>query len=153
MAKKSKWNKRFIDLAFKVASWSKDPSCRVGAVVVSKDKLHFALGYNGLPRKVEDSEERLQISGKKLKLTVHAEVNAILNAPVRPDGWSLYATRMPCLCCALAIVQSGITKVYCPLIDTSSKWAQSQQEALALFKETGIKVVWLNKGELQHELI
>ena len=52
------WNKRFLDLAGHVAGWSKDPSTKVGAVIVNDDKQVLGLGYNGFPRGVHDCEER-----------------------------------------------------------------------------------------------
>ena len=49
-----KWNKRFMELAFLIASWSKDPSTKTGAVVVGPDREIRATGYNGLVRGVDD---------------------------------------------------------------------------------------------------
>ena len=48
----SKWDVRFLKLAHEVASWSKDPSTKVGCVLV-KGKKVVSLGYNGLPMGVE----------------------------------------------------------------------------------------------------
>ena len=56
-----KWNKRFMELAFLVASWSKDPSTKTGAVIVGPDKEIRSTGYNGPVRGVDDDvKERLE---------------------------------------------------------------------------------------------
>ena len=34
----AKWDHRFLDLATHIASWSKDPSTKVGCVVVGSDR-------------------------------------------------------------------------------------------------------------------
>lgn len=42
-----KWDIRFMKRAQELASWSKDPSTKVGAVIV-KGKHAVAEGYNGI---------------------------------------------------------------------------------------------------------
>ena len=75
-----KWNRRFMDLAFMVASWSKDPSTKTGAVVVGPDREIRATGYNGLVRGVDDNKpERLE-RPTKYDFFEHAERNAVYNA-------------------------------------------------------------------------
>lgn len=58
----------------------KDPSCKVGAIIVSPDNLVVATGFNGLARTLVDDETLLQNKLEKLGWVVHAEHNAILNA-------------------------------------------------------------------------
>ena len=53
-----KWNNRFMELAFLVASWSKDPSTKTGAVIVGPDKEIRATGYNGPVRGVQTASSR-----------------------------------------------------------------------------------------------
>ena len=76
----NKWVKRFFRLANEVATWSKDPSTKVGAVIVGENKQIISQGYNGFPRGVDDTEERYNNREIKYKMVVHAEMNAILNA-------------------------------------------------------------------------
>ena len=45
-----KWPRRFLDLAYQVASWSKDPSTQVGAVVVDQQGHPMSFGFNGMPK-------------------------------------------------------------------------------------------------------
>jgi len=68
----NKWDYRFIKLAKEIASWSKDPSTKVGAIAVN-DKRIIATGYNGFPKGIEDSNNRLSDRETKLAFMVHAE--------------------------------------------------------------------------------
>jgi dCMP deaminase len=73
------WEDYFMDLACKIAERSKDPSTKVGCVVVTEDKVIAATGYNGIPRGVEDKHERMERPAKYL-WTAHAEENAVAHA-------------------------------------------------------------------------
>ena len=46
----NKWDIRYLELAELVASWSKDPSSKIGAVAVGSKGEVLAQGYNGFPR-------------------------------------------------------------------------------------------------------
>lgn len=113
---KYKWDLRFMQLAQMVASWSKDPSTKVGAVIVDQNNIVQGMGYNGFPRGVDDSDERLNDREWKYPLVVHAEANAILNAGHRAKGSRIYVwptLMMPAACpeCAKLISQSGLREV------------------------------------------
>jgi dCMP deaminase len=103
------WDKRFLELAALVGGWSKDPSTKVGAVIVRPDRTIASLGYNGFPRGVDDTYKDRE---HKLLRTVHAEMNAILSAREPVNGYTLYVTPLcPCSNCAAAIIQSGIKRI------------------------------------------
>lgn len=136
-----KWNQRLIELAHLVAGWSKDPSTKVGAVIVDPFNRVLSLGYNGFPRRVVDSRDRLEDRPRKYQLTVHAELNAILNAHAPLAGTRLYCTLLPCAECAKAIIQSGITHVICPAPPEGyERWADSWRPAQEMFLEAGVHV-------------
>jgi len=136
----NKWDRRFMDLALQVKGWSKDPENQVGAVLVSPDRRQFATGYNGFPAGFQDETGLLIMSAaldanlKFLKsgLAVHAEVNAVLNCHVRPNGWTMYSTRCPCLPCASTLVQAGVNTLYCPGPEPKSSWYNSHKAAMQL---------------------
>jgi dCMP deaminase len=114
---RDKWDQRFLDLAAHISSWSKDPSTKVGAVIVN-DKNHIiSLGYNGLPRGVDDCEARYNHRDVKYKFVCHAERNAIDNAHTDVTGCTIYVTLMPCNECAKSIIQRGIKRVVCKASD------------------------------------
>lgn len=106
-----KWDERFMTIAKEVATWSKDPSTKVGCVI-TKGKYRIAEGYNGFPSGIPDSEELLNDRKMRLYLTDHAERNAIDTATVPLDGCTIYVTSHPCANCAKAIAKAGIKKVY-----------------------------------------
>ena len=138
------WDSRFMGLAAHVAAWSKDPDCAVGAVLVSPDRRLIVPGYNGFPAGVSDRYEGLT-RAEKLARTLHAELNAITNAPGPVRGWTLYCTKFPCMNpCALMIVQAGVARVVAPPWDADSSWASAHEAALALLREAGVAVTrWL----------
>lgn len=136
-----KWDARFVRVAREVAAWSKDPEEGVGAVLVSKDRHQVAWGFNGFPKGIADRPERLQNKELKNEMTIHAELNALLNSPVDVSGWTMYVTKHPCRQCALAIIQRGIARLVTPAINYESRWARNQSEAFALLMEAGLEVV------------
>lgn len=145
------WDYRFLTLACEVARWSKDPDAKVGALVVSKDKRSVGWGFNGFPRGMLD-DERLHDKATKNKLMVHAELNAILNAPSSLMGWTMYVTRHPCRNCALAIVQSGISRVVYPQISAGSAWLEECNQATRVLVECGVGVdLWAPSDEWYEE--
>jgi len=151
----AKWIERFVELAAHIATWSKDPSLQVGAVIIRPDRTVASVGFNGLPRGVEDDAERLGDRDTKLRYTVHAELNAILAAKEPLIGYSIVVYPIqPCAQCAAAIIQAGISEVICPRIAGSStcshnvstaptRWGASFEAACAMFHEAGTVVRWV----------
>lgn len=145
-APKTDWPKRFMALAEHIAQWSKDPSTKVGAVIVNDlDRKVVALGYNGFPRGVEDTPERYADREEKYSRVVHAELNAILNSTVPlDDPHTLYSTLPPCCECAKAIIQSGIGMVVVPgEIKLTDLWESKWQVAKEMFSEAGVAVEYV----------
>jgi dCMP deaminase len=92
-----KWDVRFLELANHIAQWSKDPSTKVGAVIVRPDRTICSVGYNGFPRGVDDNEERYMDRPTKYEFVVHAEANAIIHAREPLHDYILYTyPLMPC---------------------------------------------------------
>lgn len=110
-----KWDRRFLKLAEHIASWSKDPSTQVGAVL-TQGKDVVGIGYNGFPKGVVDSPLRYEDRDTKYRLVVHAEVNAILMAGSRANGGTLYvwpSFMLPPIChdCCRIAIQVGVREV------------------------------------------
>ena len=107
------WDTYWLEMALTAARKSKDPKCRVGAVIVSEGIL-VSTAFNGFPRHVFDDPDVLGNADEKLRLICHAEQNAIYNAArsgVALKGATIYVTKFPCLACCNAIIQSGITEI------------------------------------------
>lgn len=133
------WDKRFLELAEHVALWSKDPSTKVGACIVDDKKRVVAIGYNGFPRGVEDTPERYNDRVQKHLFVAHAERNALDNAPLMVDGYTLYATLEPCSECAKSIVQKGIKRVVCYKQERPDNF--NWTIARTMFEEAGVELV------------
>lgn len=131
----SKWDERFLTLAAHVATWSKDPSTKVGAAIVGPVHREVrSMGYNGLPRGVADTDRRLADRELKYDLVVHAEENAILNLSLyggSADGCTLYTTHPPCVRCATAIIQAGIRRVAWPPVEVKPHHEEALKLTLA----------------------
>lgn len=110
------WDEYFMGIACLSALRSKDPSTQVGACVVDQDHKVVSIGYNGMPRRIDDDilpwghGEGLE---SKYLYVCHAEFNAILNTRNGSalNGCSIYVTLFPCNECAKAIIQVGIREV------------------------------------------
>lgn len=135
----AEWDGRFMRQALEVATWSKDPEVKVGAIVVSPDKRRVSWGYNGFPRGVHDTKDRLK-GAERVPLTAHAELNTILNAGCDLSGWTLFVTRPPCLECAKAIIQARISRVVCMALPADSSWHENCKQATSLMREAGLTV-------------
>src|SRR5258705_3639622 len=116
----SSWNQHFMDMAILISTRSKDPARQVGAVIIDSMRRVQGAGYNGFPRNVRDLPERYDDEFVKLKLIVHAEVNAILNSHLH-DLCTLFSTSYPCSECTKLILQTGISTVVSPG-PTVGKW-------------------------------
>ena len=136
----SKWDARFLKLAEHVSTWSKDPSTKVGAVIVDTDQRVISMGYNGFPAKIEDLPEHYNDRDTKLKKVVHAEANAIIFSQRNLKNCTIYLWPfMPCSNCAGQIIQSGISRVVAP-INANPKWQDSFNLTQAMFEEAGIEL-------------
>lgn len=143
----STWDIRFLEMARLTASWSKDPSTKVGAVIVRPDKTIASLGFNGFPRAVRDLPELLSNREEKYKRIIHSELNAILSARERLDGYTLYLwPGLSCARCAVHIIQTGIVRVVtqADMGDFGARWAEEIRLAEDLFKEAKVAVSYVD---------
>lgn len=133
-----------LPIAHATAQMSKDPSTKVGALIVGPHNEIRASGWNGFPRGVADTLDRLNDRELKYLFVVHAEANAIANAArsgTPTHGCALVVTALhPCNECAKIVIQAGIRKVYAPLPEDDGRWAASFAIAAEMFREAGIAV-------------
>lgn len=140
----NKWDKRFLDLAEEVSLWSKDPSTRTGAVITRPDKTVASLGYNGFPSKLRDLDDLYQDRELKYERIVHCEMNAVLNARERVEGYTLYTWPfLSCPRCAVHMIAAGITRVVAPKCpdDKLERWGEALLRSKKLFLEANVEVV------------
>jgi dCMP deaminase len=135
-----------MELCDHLATWSEDPSRKVGAVVVGKENCIISTGYNGLPRGIiADAEKHFdRTDGRKYHWLEHAERNAIFNAArngISTDRTTIYCNLFPCSDCARAIIQSGIsTLVTREVPKDEDRFAESMSISLEMLMESGVSV-------------
>ena len=136
------WDKRFLNLAKHISKWSKDPSTQVGCVVVGPDREIRSTGFNGLPRGIEDNDERLNDREIKYPLICHAEENAIMHAArigISLKGCTAYVTWPPCTRCARSLIQAGISTITYPEnTEIPERWMADFNLSLNMLKEANI---------------
>ena len=143
----SKWDDRFMEMAYLIASWA---SCykenrKIGCVIV-KNKRIMTTGYNGAPAGLKTCKERGECMRRKLNIAsgtraevcyaIHAEQNAILQAAklgISIDGATLYCTHQPCSVCAKMIVNVGIRRVV-------YQQGYPDRFSLEIFDEAGVQL-------------
>jgi dCMP deaminase len=135
------WTEFYLGLCDYVASKSKDPSTKCGAVIVRPNWSVAALGFNGFPRGCNDYDAFYENRETKLARTVHAELNAIFSARENLDGYTIFSNRFPCSQCAAAIIQTGIMRViYRVNEEFEARWVENLDHARRLFAEAGVLV-------------
>lgn len=148
--RQAKWDRRFLALAEHISGWSKDPSTKVGAVIVRPDLSICSTGYNGFPRKLSDAKELYADRETKYSRVIHGEINAILFAKESLVGYNIYLHPfLSCDRCTVQIIQSGITRVITPLMgvelrEKTKHWAEAFEIAQNMYIEAGIKVDFID---------
>lgn len=150
-----RWHDHFLTLAVEYARMSKDPNTRVGSVIVGPDREVVSTGFNGFPRGICDTPERLNDRDEKLRLVIHAELNAIINAArvgVSVKGCTLYLAATdnsgmvwggpPCTRCTVHVIQAGIKSIVSrPIKAVPSRWHEDLAEARKLLEEAGVALL------------
>lgn len=138
-----KWDKRFLELADHISQWSKDPSTKVGCVIVRPDKTIASVGYNGFPRNVDDCEERYNDRELKYLMVKHAEENAADFAKESLTGYTAYVTHHPCSNCTGTLIQKGITCIVTrkPSDAFAERFKKSFEASKIMIEEANIKLI------------
>lgn len=112
--RQARWDRRYLVLADLVGDWSKDPSTKVGAVLVRRNNSVAATGFNGFPPGHDDSPELYLNREYKYRHVVHAEVNALNFAnPHDAKGGTLYTSFPICPACIRLAAVAGVQRVVC----------------------------------------
>lgn len=122
------WDSYFLAIANITRLRSNCIKRKVGSIVV-KNNVVVGLGYNGTPKNTVNcfdngcercclQHQQKQIDSKSTQgidldkcICIHAELNSILAANCNLENATLYSTLEPCINCAKAIVQCGITRI------------------------------------------
>lgn len=120
-----KWDFRFLDQAKLVASWSKDPSTKTGAVIVAPNGSVVSQGFNGFPANMPDTPELYANREEKYSRIIHCEMNAAMYAHKSLVGTTLYTYPfISCDRCFVHMLQLGVTRFVAPKAteDQLTRW-------------------------------
>lgn len=138
---KDKWDARFMLMAQLVSTFSKDPSTKVGAVIVRADKSVVAQGFNGFPAGMSDAPELYADRETKLSRIVHAEMNALhFSRGSDLRGCCVYTYPLaPCDRCCVHLIQAGVSKFVFPVAKGAifERWGQMIERTKQYILESG----------------
>lgn len=110
------WDEYFMRNAHAVSERSSCDRASVGSIIV-RNNHPLSQGYNGsiagMPHCIDEGVGHLMEDGRCIR-TVHAEVNAILNAAsegVAIAGGTIYVTHFPCWNCIKCICNAKLVEV------------------------------------------
>lgn len=144
------WDNRFLKLAELISTWSKDPSTKVGAVIVRPDKSIASTGFNGFPQGMSDAESLYNDRETKYSRVIHGEMNALLFAKEPIKGYTLYTWPfLSCDRCAVVMIQAGIKRVVAPMPtpEILARWRDALERTRSYFKEANVEVVEVELSE------
>jgi dCMP deaminase len=137
------WDSWFLGIAFEVEKRSKDPHTQVGCVIVDREHVLRATGYNGMVAGMEETPEHWD-RPTKYALVCHAEFNAVALAArvgVALRGCTAYVTRFPCLTCTRLLIQAGISRVVvAPKTKLTLGYRSDFDKAIELLLSVGVEV-------------
>lgn len=104
------WDEYFLKIAEAVAEKSKDPSSKMGCVIVNPKKQVISVGYNGLIQGADESKMTLEERPMKYHFVIHSEMNALLYSNRDLTGCTIYNKTATCDNCLKHCLQAGIKR-------------------------------------------
>ena len=111
------WDEYFMLQAMISSFKSKDPSTKVGCVIVDENNHQITMGYNGMVSGIDESQlpwgkdKSVPLEHQKYGYVVHAETNAILHTSRSLRNCRAYVTLFPCNECAKLIASKQLGEV------------------------------------------
>jgi len=134
------WNNYFLGLAKVVSQRSHDMQTQHGCIITDSHNRILGVGYNGLPRGLDDSLLP-KTRPEKYPWMIHAERNALSNCVVRPDNGIAYVTGQSCNDCIMALWQEGVTRVIMSNNHGTHLFDEDAQKRFDIFVSmSGIKI-------------
>lgn len=140
------WDAHFLGMARYAATASKDPSTKVGCVLVNELRQVIGMGYNGFPRGVIDCPDRLADRETKYLMVQHAEANAVMQSVASTRSSTAYVTHHPCANCAGILIQAGVTRVVTLMPDQgiAERFKASFVAAKVMLLEASVPLAFLD---------
>ena len=110
MSSQKEWDEYFMKIAETVATKSKDPSSKMGCVIVDENKRVVSLGYNGMLQGADESKMTLAERPMKYYFAIHSEMNALIFAKRDLSGCTVYNRVATCENCLKYCLQAGIKR-------------------------------------------
>ena len=110
MSSQQEWDTYFMQIAETVATKSKDPSSKMGCVIVDSHKRVVSLGYNGMLQGADESKMTLSERPMKYYFAIHSEMNALIFARRDLTGCTVYNRVATCENCLKYCLQAGIKR-------------------------------------------
>ena len=137
------WDEYFMLQAMIASFKSKDPSTKVGCVVVDGNNHQVTMGYNGFVAGIDESklpwgkDTSVPLEHQKYGYVVHAEANAILHSVKDLAGCTAYVTLFPCNECAKLIASKKLKEI----VFLSDKYASTESVRMSkkLFDLAGVR--------------
>lgn len=143
------WDKYFFNIVNVIARKSKDPSSKVGSLIVKSNHI-LSSGFNGMPIGVEDLPDRYSNRELKYQLISHSESNACMVGArfgVNLCDSTIFTHSVPCVFCAKQLIQCGVKVVKtlssCNKIwkEYQKNWNESVNNSIMILKESGVELV------------
>lgn len=137
------YNEWQLHKAAVVATRSRDPAAKCGAIIVRPNKTICSEGYNGFPKAMEDRAEWYDDKSEKYDRVIHAEMNAIKHAAEDITGYTIFITRPPCKECAKHIASWGLSQVVWSSHSErslSDAWKLDLERAKRILDDCGVKI-------------
>ena len=110
MSNQKAWDEYFMNIAEAVSAKSKDPSSKMGCVIVDQNKRVVSLGYNGMVQGADEAKMTLNERPMKYYFVIHSEMNALIFAHQNLEGCTLYNRVATCENCLKHCLQAGIKR-------------------------------------------
>lgn len=99
-----------MKIAETVSEKSKDPSSKMGCVIVDQNKRVVSLGYNGMVQGADETKMTLSERPMKYYFAIHSEMNAVIFAHQDLTGCTVYNRVATCENCLKYCLQAGVKR-------------------------------------------
>lgn len=134
------WDLFFLNIAREYSKISKDPTTKVGAIIVDSEKRLASAGFNGFPKDIPDYTQWYTDRSIKYSLIKHAEENALAYLKEIPLGATIYVYPLyPCARCTELLRNYNIKRIvtvkhedpctFCKGECVTKRWPCSLREA------------------------
>lgn len=148
------WDTCFMLLALVISLRSKDPSTKVGSVIVDSKNRIVSLGYNGFPRGCSDHEypwTKEPNKDNKYLYVVHSEQNAVSNSSKSLEGCKIYVTLFPCNKCSQVLIQEGVKEIV--YLNNKSFENEIYKASLRMLKSSGVVIRPIGYNEFKKTVL